>query len=61
MALFRNLGVNLRDPLCDVPKMYASAGYLDFLGLAKNASLMNWKLTLVSTITLLIYGWELNR
>jgi len=35
MALFRNLGVNLRDRLCDVPR-YASAQYLDFLDLAKN-------------------------
>ncbi len=35
MALFRNLGVNLRDRLCGVP-MYASAQSLDFLDLAKN-------------------------
>jgi hypothetical protein len=34
MALFRNLGVNLHDRLCDVPR-YASAQSLDFLDLAK--------------------------
>jgi hypothetical protein len=34
MALFRNLCVNLRDRLCDVP-MYASAQSLDFLDLAE--------------------------
>ena len=33
MALFRNLCVNLRDCLCDVPR-YASAQSLDFLDLA---------------------------
>jgi hypothetical protein len=37
MALFRNLGVNLRVALCDVPK-YVSAPTLDFLKLAKNRS-----------------------
>jgi hypothetical protein len=40
MALFRNLGVNLRDRLCDVPR-YASAQSLDFLDLAKNGSFLN--------------------
>jgi hypothetical protein len=49
MALFRNLGVTLRDCLCDVP-MYASAQSLDFLDLAKKYSFMNWKLTLAATI-----------
>jgi len=34
MALFRNVGVNLRDRLCDVPR-YASAQSLDFLALAE--------------------------
>ncbi len=56
MALFRNLGVNLRDRLCDVPK-YASAQSLNFLDLAKNSSFLNWKLTLVFMIKELIYGW----
>jgi hypothetical protein len=49
MALFRNLGVNLRDRLCDVP-MYASAQSLDFLDLAKDSSFLNWKPTLVPTV-----------
>jgi len=56
MAIFRNLRVNLRDRLCDVP-MYASAQSLDFLDLAENGSFLNWKLTLVSMIKELIYGW----
>jgi hypothetical protein len=38
MAFFRNLGVNLRVSLCDVPQ-YVSAQTLDFLNLAKNRSL----------------------
>ncbi len=46
MALFRNLGVKLRDRLCDVPR-YASAQPLVFLDLAENCSFLNWKLTLV--------------
>jgi len=54
MAIFRNLCVNLRDRLCDVP-MYASAQSLDFLDLAENGSFLNWKLTLVSMIKELIY------
>ena len=49
MALFRNLGVNLRDRLCDVPR-YASAQSLDFLDLAKNCSFLNRKLTLVPSV-----------
>jgi len=44
MALFRNLGVNLRDRLYDVPR-HASAQSLDFLELAKNCSFLDWKLT----------------
>ncbi len=58
MALFRNLGVNLQDCLCDVP-MYVSAQSLDFLDLAKKYSFLNWKLTLVPTIQRFIYGWAL--
>jgi hypothetical protein len=49
MAFFRNLGVNLRDRLCDVPR-YASAQSLDFLDLAKNCSFLNWKLAPVSMV-----------
>ena len=49
MALFRNLGVNLRDRLCGV-RMDASAQSLDFLGLAKNYSFLNWKLTIVPVV-----------
>jgi hypothetical protein len=37
MALFRNLGVNLRVSLCDLPQ-YVSQPTLDFLNLAKNRS-----------------------
>jgi hypothetical protein len=58
MALFRNLGVNLWDRLCDV-QMYVSAQPLDFLDLAKNCSFLNWKLTLVPVIWKFIYGWAL--
>jgi hypothetical protein len=58
MALFRNLGVNLRDRLCDVPR-YASAQSLDFLDLAKNGSFLNWKLTSVPTSLLGLRGWAL--
>jgi len=53
MAIFRNLCVNLRDRLCDVP-MYASAQSLDFLDLTENGSFLNWKLTLASMIRELI-------
>jgi hypothetical protein len=42
MALFRNLGVNLRNYLCDV-HMYVSAQFLDFLDVAKNCSSLKWK------------------
>jgi hypothetical protein len=42
IALFRNLGVNLRNYLCDV-HMYVSAQFLDFLDLAKNCSFLKWK------------------
>jgi len=42
MALFRNLGVKLRVPLCDV-LTYVSAQTLVFLDLAKNCSFLNWK------------------
>jgi len=42
MALFRNLGVNLRVRLCGVAG-YASARRLDFLDLAKNDSFPNQK------------------
>jgi hypothetical protein len=58
MALFRNLGVNLRDRLCGVP-MYASAQSLDFLDLAKNCSFLNWKLTFVPSVLRSVYGWAL--
>jgi len=44
MAFFRNLGVNLRDSLCDVLK-YVSAQSLDFLDLAQKFSFLNWKLS----------------
>jgi hypothetical protein len=60
MALFRNLGVNLRDRLCDVPR-YASAQSLAFLDLAKNCSFLNWKLTLVPTSFMAVRGWALSR
>jgi len=40
--------------------MYASAQSLDFFDLAENGSFLNWKLTLVSMIKELIYGWTLN-
>ena len=60
MAIFRNLGVNLRDRLCDVPT-YVSAQSLDFLDLAKNYSFLNWKLVLVPIIRRPIYGWALVR
>jgi hypothetical protein len=43
MAIFRNLGVKLRDALCGVLQ-YASASSLAFLDLAKNISFLNWKL-----------------
>jgi hypothetical protein len=59
MALFRNLGVNLRDRLCDVPR-HASAQSLDFLDLAKNCLFLNWKLTLVPIDPYAIYGWALD-
>ena len=74
MALFRNLCVNLRDFLCDVPNGH-SAQSLDLtrgtkgpspfgaacgasystecgivLDLAKNASFLDWKLTLAPNI-----------
>ncbi len=42
MALFRNLGVELRGSLCDV-QSYVSAQALVFLDLAKNCSFLNWK------------------
>jgi hypothetical protein len=42
MALFPNLGVNLRNYLCDV-HMYVSAQFLDFLDLAKNCLFLKWK------------------
>jgi hypothetical protein len=58
MALFRNLGVNLRDRLCDVPR-YASAQPLDFLDLAKNCSFLHWELTLVPTDGKPFHGWAL--
>ena len=56
MALFRNLGVNLWDRLCDVPR-YASAQSLDFLDLAKNCSFLNWKLTPVPIDCKMLFGW----
>ena len=56
MALFRNLGVNLRNRLCDVPT-YVSAQSLEFLDLAKNCSFLNWKLTLVPIMSRFVYGW----
>jgi hypothetical protein len=58
MALFRNLGVNLRIA-CATHQMHASAQSPDFLDFAKNASFLNWKLTHVPTMTILIYGWAL--
>ena len=51
MALFRNLGVKLRDRLCDV-RSYVSAQTLDFLDLAKNCSFLIWKLRSV-----LVHFW----
>jgi len=42
MALFRNFGVKLQGPLCDVLP-YVSAQPFVFLDLAKNLSFMNWK------------------
>jgi hypothetical protein len=50
MALFRSLGVYLRDRLCGAPT-YASAQSFDFLDLANPAAAgLNWKLTLVPVI-----------
>jgi hypothetical protein len=50
MALFRNFGVNyalgvtgLRNRLCGL-QQYASAQFLDFLGLAKNCIFLDRKL-----------------
>ena len=60
MALFRNLGVNLRDRLCDVPR-YASAQPLVFLDLEENCSFLNWKLTLEPIIEGFICGWAQTR
>jgi hypothetical protein len=60
MALFRNLGVNLRDRLCDVLR-YASAQSLDFLDLAKKCSFLNWKLTPVPISLLAVRGWALSK
>jgi hypothetical protein len=48
MAFFRNLGVNLRDSL--FPPSRRDAQSLDFLGLAKNCSFLNWKLELVPIV-----------
>ncbi len=58
MALFRNLGVNLRDRLGDVPTS-VSAHSLDFLDLAKKCSFLNWKLTPVPSVVRFISGWAL--
>jgi hypothetical protein len=45
MALFSNLGINLRDCLCGAPT-YASAQSLDFLDLVNPAEAgLNWILT----------------
>jgi hypothetical protein len=49
MALFRNVGVNLRDRLCDAPR-YASVQCLHFLDLAKNGSFLNRKLERVPIV-----------
>jgi len=46
MAIFHNLGVNLRGSLCDVLQ-YVSAQPLDFLDLVKTISFLKWKLTCV--------------
>jgi hypothetical protein len=43
MALFRNFGVNRRNPLCGVHK-YASAQFLDFLERAESGTFLNRKL-----------------
>jgi len=59
MALFRNLGVNLRNRLCDVPT-YVSAQSLEFLDLANPVMAgLNWKLTLVPIMSRFVYGWAL--
>jgi len=42
MVFLRNLGVNLRDSLCDVLQ-YVSAQSLDFLDLAQKLSFLDWK------------------
>ena len=57
MALFRNLGVNLRVSLCDVPEN-VSAQTLDFLKLAKNRSIPPRKPRCPHTG---VSGWELTR
>jgi len=44
MAIFRHSCVNLRDCLCDILHLYASAQSLGFLDLTKNFSFPNWKL-----------------
>ena len=55
LALFRNLGVNLRVSLCDVPE-YVSAQTLDFLNLATNHSFPPRKPRRSHTG---VSGWEL--
>ncbi len=43
MALFHNLGVNLRDHLCDVLNKYVFSNPLILLILQKNTSFLDWK------------------
>ncbi len=55
MALFHNIGVNLRDSLCGVLQ-YASAQSIDFLDLVKNFRFLNWTLARANVVDYLIYG-----
>jgi len=56
MALFRNFSVNRRDNLCGLHE-YASAKFLDFLGLAKNCAFLDRKL--ISAFNETVDGHEL--
>jgi hypothetical protein len=58
MAIFRNLCVNLRNCLCGVAG-YASAHFLDFLGLAKDCRFVKWELHSAHNLAKPGYGWAL--
>ena len=54
MALFRNLGVNLQNCLCDVLQ-YVPAQSLDFLDLTKNCSFLTG---LLPGMPAFLAGWK---